>query len=70
MQWHWLQRHAVLASGDDFWPLTLANNAVQKMTGCAARATDKSAADALLIHTQPLNDCNHAFTTSKKQIHW
>ena len=54
-------------SGDGFWPLTLANNAVQKVTSCVVHATDKNAADALLTHTQPLNDCNRAFTTFQRQ---
>ena len=54
-------------SGDGFWPLTLANNAVQKVTSCVVHATDKNAVDALLTHTQPLNDRNRAFTTFQRQ---
>ena len=55
------------ASGDDFWPLTLANNAVQKVAGHVVHAADKNAADALLTHTQPLDDRNRAFTTFQRQ---
>ena len=54
-------------SGDGFWPLTLANNAVQKVTSCVVHATDKNAADALLTHTQPPIDRSRASTTFQRQ---
>ena len=58
----------MLASGNGFWPLTLANNAVQKVTSYVVHATDmQDVVDALLTHTQPPIGRNRALATFQRQ---